>query len=250
MDLGATKVTFVADGAVQLHPTGWLPGTTEEVWARRPEFLDEAGYLTASLGGLLVEHGDRALLIDTGFGPREQDGVPGVPVGRIAGGALPANLGRPVDLLAFTHLHVDHTGWALDDAFGHVPVVLPEAEWRTAEQEGAAALAPRVRLTSDGEEIFPGVRMAVTGGHTPGHTIFTITGGGRRLIAFGDALHSPVQVERPDWSSVVDHDADLAAKVRHDLVDALAEPDTTGFGIHFAGANFGHVRDGRWRPLD
>src|SRR5687767_6024485 len=68
--LGETKVTYVPDGVVQLTPRGWLPGTSDEVWAAHPEYLDETGNLVGSIGGLLVEHGDRALLIDAGFGPQ------------------------------------------------------------------------------------------------------------------------------------------------------------------------------------
>ncbi len=64
----------------------------------------------ASLGGLLVEHGDRALLIDAGFGPESLPPDPGTPRGAIRGGALPGNLaalGRSpagIEAVAFTHL--------------------------------------------------------------------------------------------------------------------------------------------------
>jgi glyoxylase-like metal-dependent hydrolase (beta-lactamase superfamily II) len=94
----------------------------------------------------------------------------------------------------------------------------------------------------------------VAGGHTPGHTEYVISSGGQRLIAFGDALHSPIQVGHPEWSAVVDHDPARAAEQRHRLVAELAEPDTIGFGIHFADVGFGRVRrDGTgssWEPVD
>ncbi|MGI5290362.1 hypothetical protein ACQEVF_44490 [Nonomuraea polychroma] len=67
-------------------------------------------------------------------------------------------------------------------------------------------MARRVRTIDDGEEIFPGVRASFAPEHTVGHTTYTITGGDRRLIAFGDALHSPVQVTHPEWSCGIDHD--------------------------------------------
>lgn len=106
---------------------------------------------------------------------------------------------------------------------------------------------------SDGQEIFPGVRVRIAAGHTAGHAEFVITGGGRRLIAFGDSLHSPVQVAHPDWSCVYDHDPVRAAAHRRRLVAELEEPGTIGFGLHFADVVFGRVRrDGRglgWRPL-
>jgi hypothetical protein len=61
-------------------------------------------------------------------------------------------------------------------------------------------------------------------------------------------------VEHPEWSCVYDHDPARSAEHRRDLVAELEEPDTIGFGVHFADVVFGQVRragDGpAWRPLD
>ena len=96
--------------------------------------------------------------------------------------------------------------------------------------------------------------MRIAAGHTPGHAEYVITSGGQRLIAFGDAVHSPIQVEHPEWSLALDHDPVRAADQRRRLVAELAQPDTIGFGVHFADVVFGHVRrsgaGAAWRPLD
>ena len=129
---------------------------------------------------------------------------------------------------------------------------LLEAQGLTTEV--ITVLAPRVRTVTDGQEIFPGVTVQITAGHTPGHAGYVLTTGGQRLIAFGDALHSPIQVGHPEWSAAVDHDPVRSAGHRQRLVAELEEPGTTGFGIHFADVVFGQVRrDGAgpaWRPLD
>jgi glyoxylase-like metal-dependent hydrolase (beta-lactamase superfamily II) len=270
--LGDTRVSFVPDGAVRLPPRGWLPDTTDEVWATHPAYLDASGNLVASIGGLLVETGDRALLIDAGFGPQSLPPDPGTPRGPIHGGALLDNLaelGRgpaEIEVVAFTHLHSDHLGWAWHPgpggdrrAFAHADYLVSEPEWAEREAQGMttevlAGLAPRVRTVTEGQEIFPGVRVRITAGHTPGHAEYVIASGGQRLIAFGDALHSPIQVDHPEWSAAVDHDPVRSADHRRRLVAELEEPDTIGFGIHFADVVFGQVRrdgDGpAWRPLD
>ncbi|MFD5891673.1 MBL fold metallo-hydrolase [Streptomyces sp. NPDC060334] len=271
--LGDTKVSYVPDGDVRLRPRPLLQATTDEVWDAHPEYLDSTGHLVGSVGGLLVEHGDRALLIDTGFGPQTLE-APDGPLGTIHGGALPhslAELGRrpeDIEAVAFTHLHSDHIGWACHPAPGSDQPVFTHAEYLISEQEWArrdlleaqgmteqvAALAPRVRTITDGQEIFPGVHVRITPGHTVGHAEYVITGGGRRLIAFGDAVHSPIQIDHPEWSSAFDHDPALTADHRRRLVAELAEPDTIGFGVHFADVVFGHVRPSgngpAWRPLD
>nr|WP_324605482.1 MULTISPECIES: hypothetical protein [unclassified Streptomyces] len=69
--LGDTTVSYVPDGDVRLRPLQLLQDSTDEVWAAHPEYLDPEGHLVGSVGGLLVEHGGRALLIDAGFGPQE-----------------------------------------------------------------------------------------------------------------------------------------------------------------------------------
>jgi glyoxylase-like metal-dependent hydrolase (beta-lactamase superfamily II) len=274
LQLGDTTLTYVPDGAVQLGPAGWLPDTTEAVWAAHPEYLDASGNLVGSLGGLLVERGGRALLIDAGFGPQPVPAVPGSPIGAIQGGGLLdslAALGRDpaaIEAVAFTHLHTDHLGWAWHPAPGTgIPaftgaaylVAAPEWEQRElAEAEGTTreiltVLAPRVRTVADSEEIFPGVQVRVTGGHTAGHTAYLISAGEQQVIAFGDALHSPIQIAHPEWSAVNDHDRNLAVARRRALVTELAQPGTIGFGVHFADVVFGRVGIGgdqpSWQPV-
>ncbi|MEV0521863.1 MBL fold metallo-hydrolase [Streptomyces sp. NPDC050439] len=271
LQLGSTKVSYVPDGAVRLRPRDLLPDTADgTVWADHPEYLDESGSLVASIGGLLVENGDRALLIDAGFGPQSLPPAPSGPRGAIHGGALLdslAELGREpgqINAVAITHLHPDHTGWAWQPAtgadqpaFAHADYLVSEPEWAgrdLLETKEVAGLAPHIRTVTDGQEIFPGVRMRMTAGHSPGHAAYVITAGEQRLIAFGDALHSPIQVDHPEWSTTFDHDPVQAAVHRRQLLDELAEPHTIGFGIHFADVVFGQVkRDGdgpAWRPLD
>ncbi|WP_285619828.1 MBL fold metallo-hydrolase [Actinoallomurus iriomotensis] len=273
--LGDLTLTYVPDGAVWLNPRAWFPGTTDEAWAAHPEYLNDSGQLVAGVGALLVERGERALLIDTGFGPQSVPARPGNPRGAIHGGALLDNLaalGRApaeIEAVAFTHLHLDHIGWAWHSVpgrdrppFAGSDHLVAEAEWaqrhrlraRGVTDEILQVMSPRVRTVTDGQEVFPGVRVLLTPGHTSGHAGYVIRGGGRRLIAFGDAMHSPIQVDHPEWPVAVDLAPGPAARQRGSLVAELAMPDTIGFGVHFADVVFGRVhRDGdrsTWRPVD
>ncbi|UNZ16669.1 MBL fold metallo-hydrolase [Streptomyces sp. 891-h] len=273
--LGDVKVTYLPDGAVDFDPRAWLPESTEDYWAAHAANLDDSGRLIGGVGGLLVEREGRALLIDAGFGPHAEPARPGYPRGAMHGGALLDSLaaaGRSpaeIEAVAFTHLHRDHIGWAWSPVpgsdvlpFGDCPYLVAEPEWKHRRRLGRfgvteeilQTMAPRVRTVSDGEEIFPGVRMVLGSGHTAGHARYDITAGSERLIAFGDAMHSPLQVDRPEWAAAVDLDAGQAALERRLLVAELARTGAIGFGVHFADVVFGRVRlDGcgtAWRPLD
>jgi glyoxylase-like metal-dependent hydrolase (beta-lactamase superfamily II) len=261
--LGELIISYVPDGAVGLKPRGWLPDGTDREWAAHADHLDTNGYLSAGIGGLLIEHGERALLIDSGFGPVTVPDDPENPlIGTIEGGALLDNLaqlGRTpdrIEAVAFTHLHGDHIGWASHPAPGSDSPAFTTADYLIAEPEWAgrhpsaesavtadmlAAMSPKIRTIADGEEIFPGVRAIVVPGHTPGHTAFSIASRGQRLLAFGDALHSPLQVRYPHWSAGVDHDGTQSARSRRRLVDDLAESGDLAFGVHFADVVFGAV---------
>jgi glyoxylase-like metal-dependent hydrolase (beta-lactamase superfamily II) len=271
LTLGDTKLTYVPDGQATLNARMLLPQATEEDWAQNADYLDEDGFLLASVGGLLVERDGRALLIDAGAGPITM-GPPLNTYGVITGGALLdslATLGRgPADIeaVALTHLHADHFGWAWHPAPGsdrpafNVDYLVAESEWKQrhfAEAQGMGdmikALAPQVRTVAEGEEIFPGVHVRFTPGHSAGHAAYVINARGQRVIAFGDAFHSPLQITHPLWENTFDFDHQQSTSLRTSLLTELAKPDTIGYGVHFADVPFGRVRiDGMpaWVPVD
>ncbi|WP_288048444.1 hypothetical protein [Nocardia sp.] len=65
--VGDLTVTYIPDGHTPLDARKWFPDSTEDFWTDNSDYLTD-GSLTASVGGLLVQHRDRATLIDAGFG--------------------------------------------------------------------------------------------------------------------------------------------------------------------------------------
>jgi glyoxylase-like metal-dependent hydrolase (beta-lactamase superfamily II) len=261
------RVSYLPHGDSRLTPA-FLPSAPSDFWRSHPEYLEADGYLVTSVGGLLVERGDRALLIDAGYGPHSGSAPPIVTLWR--GGQLPASLrqvGRDpdrLDAVAFTHMHDDHIGWASPRSsvdghvlFGGAEWLLSGPEWaasRTDEDgnERLAEAANRLRTISDGEEVFPGVTAVLAPGHTRGHAAYVIDAGGVRLVVLGDALHSPAQVGHPEWRVIFDSDAERAEASRRRLLD-LAGRATVAYAGHLADVVFGRPEpdsDGlRWRPL-
>ncbi|MDJ1132040.1 MBL fold metallo-hydrolase [Streptomyces iconiensis] len=249
--VGTHRLTYLPDGYVQLHPRTWYPASPDSFWSGKGDHLDADGCLVGSVGALLVEYGNQAMLVDTGFGPAR---IPAdrtiAPLGRIEGGALPASLaavGRTfasVSCVAFTHLHDDHVGWATDPGLRNARFVTSAEEWRGEPR----AVAGHAAAVSDGEEIFPGVRALATPGHTPGHLSYVIGGegaggepGGARAVVVGDVLHSPLQLADLSWNAFSDTDPARAVHSRKRIVAELSRPGTIGYAGHFAGAVFGRL---------
>ena len=267
VQIGDIKVSYVPDGAVKMVPRFLFPGTSDEDWVENARFLDSSGWLTISAGALLVEQGQRAVLVDVGFGPYpEPTSMLEWGMAQTYGGALLDNLAKlgrqpgDVEAIAITHLHVEHVGWAKDPAFAHAAFLVSQTEWgnRKAEygvtEDVLAAIAPRFRPIADADEILPGVSALALAGHTPGQMGFEVTSGGERLLAFADVFHSPVQVTHPDWVLAGDPVPEESAAMRRAVLKRLEDPHTVGFGIHFADAVFGTPRQAdnawTWEPLN
>lgn len=280
LTLDDVRLTYVVDGAMGLKPEAFFPDLPAGYWAAHPEALDERGRVAMSVGGLLVERDGRALLIDAGLGASTADISFGpVNFGPVNSGSLLdtlAALGHDragIEAVAFTHLHLDHTGWAFVPAGdGAYRKVFPGARYLVAVDEWAphgrgesVPAAPPAAVieqfgaehtpVADGEEIFPGVRTVVTPGHSPGHTSYVITSaGGARLVALGDGFHLPAQLAHPGWRSAPDIDGDAVVAARHRLLAELEQPGTLGFAFHFGDQAFGRIertQDGSpgWVPV-
>jgi glyoxylase-like metal-dependent hydrolase (beta-lactamase superfamily II) len=264
MGLDDVRLTYAVDGAMGLLPRAYFPDLPAQYWASHPDALNQQGQVAMSAGGLLVERerDGRTLLIDTGLGPQTGE----TPLGPVNSGALPdtlAALGRDpasIDTVAFTHLHLDHTGWAFTrNPDGTYRKTFPAARYLVAAPEwepygrgenvpGAAPaaileqLATTRTLIDPGEQIIPGIRAMVTPGHSPGHTSYIITSGtGTRLIALGDAFHIPAQIAHPEWPSWPDVDGNAVLAARAQLIRELEQPGTLGFAVHFGDQAFGRL---------
>jgi glyoxylase-like metal-dependent hydrolase (beta-lactamase superfamily II) len=269
--------TFIADGAMALAPHSFIETAAPAYWADHPDQLDRQGWIAMSAGGLLVERDHRLTLIDAGFGSATIDDA----VSRVNCGAFLDVLRRlglapaDIEILALTHLHVDHTGWAFVDSasaqreptFPNASYLVATLEWEPIVRGERPPGVPgerdfiqpmrshtALRLIGDGEEVAPGITAVVTRGHSAGHTSYVVTTSkGNRLIAFGDCFHSPAQLLHPEWPSSADIDPAAVPAARHRLISELRTANTVGFAVHFGDQQFGTLAgDGAalaWRPV-
>ena len=198
------------------------------------------------VNAVLIRGAGRTLLVDTGLGPEPRAFMPG------AGARLLADLARAgasadeVDLVVHTHLHVDHVGW--DGSFPNARYAVSADEWSYFMSEDSLANRPHLRdrveplrdagsvVLVDGElEIAPGVRLVSTPGHTPGHASVFIESEGKELVVLGDVVVHDLQLGDPDLAYVSDHDPELSAATRKQVLAQLAERGTDVIVGHFHG---------------
>jgi glyoxylase-like metal-dependent hydrolase (beta-lactamase superfamily II) len=227
-----------------------LPGAADS-WACHDHLLDADGRLELTLGGFLLQTGDRTILVDAGVGTINND--------KYHGGQFLESLRKlgvePGDVsdVVFTHLHFDHVGWATKKG----EVVFPNATYRVhtadwahfvdtadADQGAVRKLSPlRERLeTFDHEHtIAPGLDARPAPGHTPGSTVYIVSSGQERALLIGDVAHSVVELTEPDWEAVFDVDAEAAKAVRAHLIDELTDSVDVVAAAHFPGLRFGRI---------
>jgi len=258
--IGDREVAVVTDGPLLLTPPGEVLHTlaSEQIAdALHAAFLPsgpmriEQNVMLANIDGALV-------LFDNGMGSSQ---LFGSHAGRLLESLADAGVAADeIDALVLSHAHPDHCwGTMRDDgtpAFPSATIYMAEAELRFWESctdpamtevvKGVAKhLAPlrdRIRFFTDGQEFLPGLRAIAAPGHTPGHTIFTISSGDEQLCVLCDiAFHDPLSFAFPEGQSAYDHDQVLGAQTRTRTLSWLADTRMRLVSYHAPWPGIGHV---------
>jgi glyoxylase-like metal-dependent hydrolase (beta-lactamase superfamily II) len=263
MMIGDIEVTALSDGIFPMESAKLLTHITPKQLdaALAKSFLKDPFDL--SVNGFLINTGSKLVLIDTGSGV-----VFGPSVGKLISN-LKASGYQPeqVDEIFITHMHGDHVGGLLADgkiAYPNAIVRASQAEadfWLSkAHMDAAPAdrkdgfqtamnmLNPYVAagkfkpFAGDGE-LLPGIRAAVSAGHTPGHAVYKIESKGETLVLWGDLMHvAAAQFADPSVTIRFDTNSDLAAAQRKKVfADAAAHGYWVG-GAHLPFPGIGHLR--------
>src|SRR3982075_3412955 len=272
--LGTIEITVVSDGT--------LAFPAETLWGDRAE--DARGLLTSTfqppspvglqLNTILVNTGDKLVLIDAGCGVDKFQKTAGGLLGNLAAaGYAPGD----IDMILFTHAHFDHL-WGISDG-ENASLLFPSAEFVASEAEVAfwsapewankvspalkplvtqanlKLASPRLRLIKAAAEVVPGVTTFDTAGHTPGHISVHISSGSEEMLLTGDVVvNSAVSFLHPEWPFGFDMDVPLATKARMAFLDRAAADKTLVGSYHLPFPGFGHVvreESGyRWLPAD
>lgn len=182
---------------------------------------DENNLITLTLRSLVVETGNRIILVDTGWGDKQdekffrhvhQHGGEGLIGGLRARSIAP----EAVTDVFLTHLHADHCGGAVkkSKSGNGFELTFPRAvyhvsrlqwEWavknnlREADSFLEENIAPldnkeHLNLIDKEQELFPGFSFKICRGHTPGLMIPIVAYEGKTLIYTGDLIPTSAHI--------------------------------------------------------
>ncbi|HVE23591.1 MAG TPA: MBL fold metallo-hydrolase [Acidocella sp.] len=263
--VGDYELTQLSDGAATFPmPDNFVTNVSEDraIAEAARLYLAPRGEVTVPFNPVLINTGNKLILIDTGYGPNVSPFVGHLPASLAAAGMSP----EQIDTVIISHIHPDHTNGLHTKegalAFPNAEILMPEKDWAfwmSAENAAKADdpvskayfanarktltdLVDHVGTYGWDKEVAPGVMSIATPGHTPGHTSFAVASGKDRIFVQSDVTNIPAFFLRhPDWHVMYDHDPELAQRTRHRFYDMAAVEKALVVGYHFPFPSLGHV---------
>jgi glyoxylase-like metal-dependent hydrolase (beta-lactamase superfamily II) len=240
-----------------LLPAADLAELESEATVLAPHHVDyDAGNILLGVQSFVLQVNGLNILIDACIGenkerPRRPDWHRRTDSGYLEALAIAGLRPEDIDIVLCTHLHADHVGWNTRLDNGRWVPTFPRARyligttelshWREEERvapdthnHGAyidsvlpVIEAGLTETVDDGFELSAGLSVVPLPGHSPGQIGLDLTYGADEHVLFcGDAIHSPVQVYKPLWSSRFCSDPVEASQTRINLLERSADQGT------------------------
>ena len=233
---------------------------------------DYPNELPVSTNCLLIDTGEKRVLIDTGYG-----------IETTLGGQLLNYLDHndispdTIDVVALTHAHLDHYGAMTlangDKVFPNAEYIMWRDEWDhyTSEDhlavekeraEGQLAFIQKYFLSikdhlrfvsADNTEIIPGINAIYAPGHTRHHIAVQVESNNESLLLIGDAMIHPLHFNYTDWHWAFEYDGEQLKQTRKMLTEIALDTNALIHAYHFPAPGLGRIsKDGDrivWNPV-
>lgn len=224
---------------------------------------------------LLIQQGDRHILVDTGSGSHYASTEGLLPQSLRSIGIQP----EAITDIFITHVHRDHVGGIIDQQealiFPHAQYYIERTEydfWTGEHPDYSRSKAPaypeknilfyqkvfkkiqhKITFYHAGDTLFECLHTEAAPGHTPGHIVFTLSSGGRTLTHMVDIAHHQLLLEKPDWGIAFDVDFLQGIQTRHRVLNQIADTGVPVMSCHLPWPGLGYIKKDNdrfvWIPL-
>jgi len=234
--------TFALDG-------GAMFGSVPKALWERANPADEANRIELALRHMLLDNGERRILVDTGMGHKLTEKEARIfriqqPQHALETALKTAGFSREqVTDVILTHLHFDHAGGATMADGSEIIPTFPNATYYTQRSQWQLANNPsrkdrarfvpedfvplehhgRLDILDGPGEIAPGVELLVGNGHTDGHQMVKVSGGGETAVFLGDTVPTTTHLRLPFIMGYDLRPLDTLAEKQHLLTRAAEE---------------------------
>jgi glyoxylase-like metal-dependent hydrolase (beta-lactamase superfamily II) len=235
---------------------GALFGVIPKVLWSKVYPVDENNFTQLTLRCLLVDQGDRKILIEVGIGNHypekylQNNGVTSV-IELEKSLGIKGYAAEDITDVFFTHLHWDHCTGAVKNVNGKLKLIFPNAQmWCSKTQwEHSKISNPRERaayhrgvlnfIKESGKlnfvenegELFPNVTVNFYDGHTPGHMIPFINTGENTFVYTSDLIPTTANIPLL-WIAAYDLDPVKVMEEKEIFLNQVVEKDYVLFFEH------------------
>jgi glyoxylase-like metal-dependent hydrolase (beta-lactamase superfamily II) len=228
LSLGRFTIHEVRDGTFALDGGAMFGAVPKALWSRHYP-ADVQNRIRLALRCLLIDDGKRRILVDVGIGSKPDDKLRAIYAVDQSAYDLDRELARAgfgrehITDVVLTHLHLDHAGGTTRFEGGKLVLSFPRAtyhlqrrNWKWAHQptdkdarsfraENFALLetSGRLHLMEGQTELYPGVELFISEGHTVGLQLVRITDGDASLVFCGDLVPTSAHL-KPAWVMAYD----------------------------------------------
>lgn len=223
------KISIIHSGLFKLDGGAMFGVVPKQLWTRKME-ADEKNMCTWCMRSLLIETGDRKILVDTGIGDKQDEKFrshfhPHGPqlIHSLKEKGLSAS---DITDVFLTHFHFDHVGGAVSrNNESELVPTFPNAQYWTNKEHYDWAYNPNAREAasylkenfvplethgvlnyiegSDGEEWIPDISIRYVNGHTRAMMLLDMNVNGQRVLYAADLIPSYAHVSLP-WVMAYD----------------------------------------------
>lgn len=247
-----TPVHLLSDGSFKLDGGAMHGVVPKFLWeSRNPP--DEKNRILLGLNCILVDRGNEKILIESGIGVGHSEkfsAMYSIEKKRSLVQDLRFLGVDPSEIttVILTHLHFDHAGglvnWRNGSLlFPQARIVVQEKEWKAAQHphlKNQASYLPeflepmkkaKLELVNGEKEIFPGISVALTGGHTHGHQVVFLEFGWCRLAYLGDLVPTAAHVN-PLWALAYDVEPEISISSKKTLLSQAEQEKWVSVLVH------------------